>query len=111
GDRVQLRQLLQNILGNALKFSDKARPKILITSRKSGDMAKLSVQDNGIGIAAEDKNKIFDIFRRLDTTKEYPGTGIGLAICKKIVDRHGGKIWLDSEPGVGTIFHFTIKLA
>jgi signal transduction histidine kinase len=67
-----------------------------------------SVQDNGIGVARESKDKIFDIFRREYAAKSYPGTGIGLSICKKIVDRHKGKIWLESEPGNGTIFYFTI---
>ena len=108
GDRVQLLQLLQNLLSNALKFTYDVKPKVKIACKKEGSHYKFSVSDNGIGIAKDDLNKIFEIFKRLHTKKEYPGTGIGLAICKKIVDRHGGSIWPVSEPGKGTTFHFTI---
>jgi light-regulated signal transduction histidine kinase (bacteriophytochrome) len=111
GDRIQLVQLLQNLLGNALKFSDKKRPEITITSYESDGMATFAISDNGIGIDQSDLHKVFDIFRRLNTEKEYPGTGIGLAICKKIVERHGGKIWAESNKQIGTTFYFTLRLA
>ncbi len=109
GDRVQLVQLLQNLLSNALKFTSKDTPKIKIRCYREKDHVKFSVTDNGIGIATKDLDKVFQIFRRLNTEKDYPGTGIGLAICKKIVDRHGGRIWPESEPGKGTTFYFTLK--
>lgn len=109
GDRVQLAQLLQNLLSNALKFTSKGTPKIVVRCKQQNDGSiEFSVQDNGIGIARQDQEKIYEIFRRLSTPKEYPGTGIGLAICKKIVDRHGGKIWSESQLGQGTTFYFTI---
>jgi PAS domain S-box-containing protein len=109
GDRVQLVQLIQNLLSNALKFVDKDKPQIYIRCYKERGYVKFSVSDNGIGIAEGDLHKVFEIFRRLNTDKEYPGTGIGLAICKKIVDRHRGRIWPESEPGRGTTFYFTIN--
>ncbi|WP_420155254.1 PAS domain S-box protein [Siphonobacter sp.] len=108
GDRVQLVQLLQNLLSNALKFTDAEKPLITIWCTEVEGHVKFSVSDNGIGIAPGDYAKVFDMFRRLHTQKEYPGTGIGLTICKKIVDRHRGKIWLESEAGQGTTFHFTL---
>ncbi|GAA4341993.1 PAS domain S-box protein [Flaviaesturariibacter amylovorans] len=111
GDRVQLGQLIQNLLSNALKFTETEFPKIRIRIRRAGDEAHFSVSDNGIGISQGDLLKVFEIFRRLHTNKPYPGTGIGLAICKKIVDRHGGRIWPESEPGKGTTFHFTLNEA
>lgn len=109
GDRIQLGQLIQNLISNALKFTNDARPLIRIRAGKENDHAKFAISDNGIGIAREDLHKIFEIFRRLDTEKSYPGTGIGLAICKKIVDRHKGKIWPESEKGKGTTFYFTLN--
>lgn len=109
GDRVQLVQLIQNLLSNALKFTDSGTPKINIRSFREDGHVKFAISDNGIGIADADMNKIFEIFRRLHTKKEYPGTGIGLAICKKIVDRHGGRIWPESKPGKGTTFYFTLN--
>lgn len=108
GDRVQLVQLIQNLLSNALKFTAAQKPKITISSFKENEHVKFAVADNGIGIAENDLNKIFEIFRRLHT-KEYPGTGIGLAICKKIVDRHHGRIWPESDSGKGTTFYFTLN--
>jgi PAS domain S-box-containing protein len=108
GDRIQLMQLIQNLLTNSLKFVDSKIPEIVIQCGYEKDQVLFSVQDNGIGVARESKEKIFDIFRREYAAKSYPGTGIGLSICKKIVDRHKGKIWLESEPGNGTIFYFTI---
>jgi light-regulated signal transduction histidine kinase (bacteriophytochrome) len=109
GDRVQLVQLLQNLVSNALKFTDAQAPKVVIRSRLQDGQALFSVTDNGIGIHPSDLHKVFEIFRRLHTHKVYPGTGIGLAICKKIVDRHHGRIWLESEPGKGTTFYFTLN--
>jgi PAS domain S-box-containing protein len=108
GDRVQIVQLIQNLLSNALKFTNSEMPAVTIRCREEGGHVTFSVSDNGIGIAEGDKEKVFEIFRRLHT-KEYPGTGIGLAICKKIVDRHGGRIWPESEPGRGTTFYFTLN--
>lgn len=109
GDRVQLVQLIQNLLSNALKFTNADDPKIKIKSVQENGHVKFAVSDNGIGIDQSDLNKVFEIFRRLNTKKEYPGTGIGLAICKKIVDRHGGRIWPESKPGKGTTFYFTLN--
>jgi len=108
GDRVQLTQLLQNLITNALKFTEAPTPTIHIQTKEAADHVQFSVTDNGIGIAAGDDAKIFEIFRRLSTKKAYPGTGIGLAICKKIVDRHRGSIWPESQRGHGTTFHFTL---
>ena len=109
GDRVQLTQLLQNLLSNALKFKLEERPRIKITCVAEGRYFKFTVSDNGIGMDKADLGKIFEVFKRLHTKQEYPGTGIGLAICKKIVDRHRGQIWPESEPGKGTTFHFTLE--
>ncbi|HTM91360.1 MAG TPA: PAS domain S-box protein, partial [Flavisolibacter sp.] len=109
GDRVQLVQLIQNLLSNALKFTNADKPQIKIEGFRENGHVKFAVTDNGIGIAPNDLNKVFEIFRRLNTKKEYPGTGIGLAICKKIVDRHGGRIWPESKPGAGTTFYFTLN--
>ncbi|MBC7850721.1 MAG: PAS domain S-box protein [Chitinophagaceae bacterium] len=109
GDRVQLIQLIQNLMGNALKFSDEKLRKIHISSVMENGYVKFGVKDNGIGIAEGDLHKVFEIFRRLNPDNLFPGTGIGLAICKKIVDRHGGKIWPESTLGEGTTFYFTLK--
>jgi PAS domain S-box-containing protein len=109
GDRVQLGQLIQNLVSNALKFTETEFPRIRIRVRREKQHVHFSVSDNGIGIAEGDLQKVFEIFRRLHTSKPYPGTGIGLAICKKIVDRHHGRIWPESEPGKGTTFHFTLN--
>ncbi|RYF87158.1 MAG: PAS domain-containing sensor histidine kinase [Chitinophagaceae bacterium] len=108
GDRVQLVQLLQNLLTNALKFTEASAPEITISCRLVNGQPQFAVSDNGIGIAQGQLSKVFEIFRRLHTKKDYPGTGIGLSICKKIVDRHGGRIWPESEPGRGTTFYFTL---
>jgi PAS domain S-box-containing protein len=109
GDKVQLVQLIQNLLSNAVKFTSSEAPEIKIKSLRENGHVKFAVSDNGIGIEAADLNKVFEIFRRLHTKKDYPGTGIGLAICKKIVDRHGGRIWPESDPGKGTTFYFTLN--
>jgi PAS domain S-box-containing protein len=109
GDKVQLVQLLQNLLSNALKFINTGSPQIHIHCDRENNHVKFAVTDNGIGIQSADLNKVFEIFRRLNTNKAYAGTGIGLAICKKIVDRHHGRIWPESNPGEGTTFYFTLN--
>ncbi|HEV8608377.1 MAG TPA: PAS domain S-box protein [Tepidisphaeraceae bacterium] len=108
GDATQLGQLFQNLLGNALKFHGKRPPRLRVAAREKAGEWVFSVQDNGIGIAREYFERIFIIFQRLHTIEEYGGTGIGLAICKKIVERHGGRIWLESIVGEGTTFYFSI---
>ncbi|GAB3507194.1 hypothetical protein GCM10027341_41340 [Spirosoma knui] len=111
GNRLQLIQLLQNLVNNALKFTAGKTPHVTISTQLVDDQVKFSVSDNGIGIADDDLTKVFDVFRRLHTPKDYPGVGIGLAICKKVVERHGGQIWLESELGKGTTFYFTLNQA
>ena len=107
-DGTQLAQLFQNLIGNALKFRGAEPPRIHVEACRRGDDWLFSVRDNGIGIDPEFRERIFLIFQRLHTRQQYPGTGIGLAICKKIVERHGGQIWVESKPGQGAAFHFTI---
>jgi PAS domain S-box-containing protein len=107
-DPVQLAQLFQNLVANAIKFHSDAPPEIRIRAQEQEGAWCFSVQDNGIGIAPEYFDRIFVMFQRLHVRREYPGTGIGLAICKKIVERHGGHIWVESVPGLGTTFRFTI---
>lgn len=108
-DKVLMGQLFQNLISNAVKFKGDKNPEILISGKKNADEYLFSVKDNGIGIQKEYASKLFIIFQRLNTKDQYPGTGIGLAICKKIVERHGGKIWFESEFGKGATFYFTIK--
>lgn len=108
GDRGQLTQLLQNLIGNALKYHDGRPPRVQVSAERQGQEWVFSVRDNGIGIAAKHQGRIFEIFRRLHTQEAYPGTGIGLAVCRRIVERHGGRIWVESAPGQGSIFHFTL---
>jgi len=107
--RIQMIQLLQNLIGNAIKFKSEKDPVIKISAKKLEGFYLFSVEDNGIGIKKEYSAKIFEIFQRLHSIQQYPGTGIGLAICMKIVQRLGGEIWIDSELGKGTTFYFTIK--
>jgi PAS domain S-box-containing protein len=109
GDEVLIGQLFQNLISNALKFTDNSKPEIIISGEKRNADCLFSVKDNGIGIQKEYWEKIFVIFQRLNSREMYPGTGIGLSVCKKIVERHGGKIWVESEPGKGTTFYFTIE--
>jgi light-regulated signal transduction histidine kinase (bacteriophytochrome) len=136
-DKLQLTQLLQNLIGNAIKFCRDDAPRVHVSARRAGEAEAqkeqgdhegrdnektqletsshppettwlFSVHDNGIGIKPRYLERIFEIFKRLHTRTEFPGTGIGLAVCKKIVDRHGGHIWAESQPGNGTTFYFTL---
>ena len=108
GDAMQLTQLMQNLIGNALKFSGDAPPLVHVSAQEEAGFWRFTVRDNGIGIAPEYHQRIFVLFQRLHGRAEYPGTGIGLAICKKIVERHGGTIEVQSQPGAGSAFSFTI---
>lgn len=108
-DGTQLTQLFQNLLGNAIKFRGDTSPRIHVGAERDGEYWRFSVADNGIGIEERYLEKIFVIFQRLHTRSEYAGTGIGLSICKRIVERFGGRIWLKSEPGKGSTFYFVLK--
>jgi len=108
GVSSELTQLFQNLIGNAINFRGADPPRIRITAETNKEETVFSVADNGIGIAPEHTDTIFVIFKRLHTREEYPGSGIGLAICKKIVERHGGRIWVESESGLGATFRFTL---
>jgi light-regulated signal transduction histidine kinase (bacteriophytochrome) len=104
----QLTQLFQNLIGNAIKYCNRPNPQIHVSARRESDGWVFSVKDNGIGIEAQYFERIFQMFQRLHTREEYSGTGIGLALCKKIVSRHRGRIWVESQPGEGSDFLFTI---
>ena len=108
-DHFQLVQLFQNLIGNAIKFRKSHAPTIKISAERVNDDWQLAVKDNGIGISPEYQEQIFVIFQRLHTRDEYSGNGVGLAICKKIVEQHGGKIWVESRPGSGSTFLFTLS--
>ena len=109
GDAPQLSRLFQNLIGNALKFCGDSRPKIQVWAELHGDHWIFSVKDNGIGIAPEYHERVFGMFSRLHSRSQYSGTGIGLALCSKIVQRHGGRIWVESEAGRGSTFRFEIR--
>lgn len=108
-DEVQLRQLFQNLISNALKFRADAAPQIHISAQAQAGEWLFSISDNGIGLDTKQAGRIFEIFQRLHNREEYSGTGMGLAICKKIVERHGGRIWVESQPGRGATFYFTLS--
>ncbi len=110
GDLIQLTQLFQNLIGNAIKFRSPERPcRVKVGVQKKDAQWEFLVKDNGIGIDPSQGHRIFVIFQRLHTRDKYPGTGIGLAICKRIVERHGGRIWVDSETGKGSSFCFSLN--
>lgn len=108
GDRGQLRQVLLNLIDNAIKYSGDEPPRVHVSAERDGDQWILSVSDEGIGIDEPNRDRIFDVFTRVHDEEAYPGTGVGLALCDRIVERHGGDIWVDSEPGVGSTFSFTL---
>jgi PAS domain S-box-containing protein len=108
GNRTQLTLLMQNLIGNGIKYNDNPLPGVHVSAKPNDDEWIIAVQDNGIGINPDHFSKIFEIFRRLHTQDEYPGNGIGLAICRRVVERHGGKMWVKSEPDQGSTFYFSL---
>jgi PAS domain S-box-containing protein len=108
GDPGQLRQVFQNLLSNAIKYSDNDPPQVDISAVRNGSKVIVSVTDEGIGIDPDERDQVFEVFQSLHAQDEHSGTGIGLALCKRIVERHGGDIWVESEPGEGTTFSFTL---
>jgi light-regulated signal transduction histidine kinase (bacteriophytochrome) len=109
GDRTQLVQLFQNLIGNAIKFRrPEVTPEIEVAATVQEGQWLIAIRDNGIGIPPEKRDRIFEVFHRLHSSEEYPGHGIGLTTCQKIVRRHGGQIWIESQLGEGTTFFFTI---
>lgn len=109
-DSSQLVHVFQNLIGNAIKFRGTEAPLIRVRAEAQGKEWRISVADNGIGIAPEDADNVFVIFRRLHGRAEYSGNGIGLSICKKIIEQHGGRIWVESKAGEGSTFHFTLPV-
>ena len=111
GDRSQLQQLFLNLVGNAIEYCGDDPPRVHLSAEQINDEWRLSVRDEGIGIDPGDTDRIFEVFQRLHTQDEHAGTGIGLALCRRIVERHGGTIWVESEPGEGTTFSFTLPVS
>ena len=111
GDACQLRQVLQNLLANAVEYSGDDPPRVHVSATRADDRWVVSVEDDGVGVDPEDGERVFDLFQRLHSTAEQPGSGLGLALCERIVERHGGDIWVDSEPGEGATFRFTLPAA
>jgi light-regulated signal transduction histidine kinase (bacteriophytochrome) len=107
-DATQLTQVFQNLIGNAIKFRGERPLHVHIGAQEDGNAWRFEVHDNGIGIEPQYFERIFGIFQRLHSRRDYPGTGVGLSLCKKIVERHGGKIWVESQIGQGTSFYFTL---
>ncbi|MCB1564018.1 MAG: GHKL domain-containing protein, partial [Alphaproteobacteria bacterium] len=107
-DQGQFALLLQNLIGNAIKYCEQPTPEVHVSARQMGDKVEFSVRDNGIGFESQYQTTVFEIFRRLHNRREYSGTGIGLALCKRIVERCGGEIWVESTPGEGSTFYFTL---
>lgn len=107
-DPGQLHRLLQNLVSNAVKYNDSGAPRVHISAEWEDDMWRVSVRDNGIGVEADHAERIFEIFQRLHRDRKYPGTGIGLAVCKKIVEQHGGKIWVEPADSEGACICFTL---
>jgi PAS domain S-box-containing protein len=107
-DPAQITQVLQNLIGNAIKFRGERSPQIQISAVKAGEFWQIEIHDNGLGIESKYFERIFMVFQRLYTRREFPGTGIGLSICKKIIERHQGQIWVESQPGQGSTFYFTL---
>ena len=108
GDEQQLRQVFQNLLANALEYNGDDPPRVYISAERNGSMWEISVQDEGIGIEPDQQDRIFEVFQRLQSRTDHEGSGIGLALCQRIVERHGGEIWVKSEPGTGSTFSFTL---
>ena len=108
GDARQLRQVFQNLLSNAIQYSGDEPPRVSVSADRDGRLWRLSIRDRGIGIDPDDTDRIFTVFQRLHSVEEYDGSGIGLAVCKRVVERHGGEIRVDSEPGEGSTFSFTL---
>ncbi len=112
GDPSRISQLMQNLIGNAIKFRKKDEaPVIEVAAKKDKDMWRFSVRDNGIGIDPKQQKKVFEVFSRLHNQDKYEGSGIGLSICQRVVEQHGGRIWVESEPGSGSTFFFTLPTA
>ncbi len=108
---IELMRLFQNLIGNAIKYCPDKIPEIEISSSFKGGSLVFCVQDNGSGIAVQYHNRIFAPFQRLHSAEEYEGSGVGLAICARIVEKYGGRMWVESEPGQGSAFYFTLPKA